>query len=107
MDPDQQIVEPVRKSVLDVQRENLKAANKVKHDTNTQNVAKQRKLQIIYVHRIIYVGQHSFKDCRIKEVMHKIIDDINLGYCDEKLTGLLLYYDTFFCHMVEVCKYAF
>lgn len=59
-----------------------------------------------YVHRIIYIGGHTMKKFEetptICDVMQQTIKAVNSDYCEEKLTGLLLYYPMYFCHMLEV-----
>ena len=84
--------EPQRKSILDNLLENFKLANRV-----------------TYVHRLIYIGEHYFNVSSVKninEVFESIIKRIN-DYChDEKLTGYLLHYDHYFCHVIEVFQFV-
>ncbi|XP_050305255.1 uncharacterized protein LOC126742573 [Anthonomus grandis grandis] len=77
--------EPERVSQYEILMENLKIANRV-----------------TFLHRIIYVGQHTFmnyQECR--NIFSEIISKCNETYCMEKLTGFLLYYREYFVHMVE------
>lgn len=83
----QQINEPVRKSLFDMIHDNFKLANR--H---------------IYVNRLFYIGKHTFADAmgeNVCDFFHQIVTDINSKYCDESLTGFLLYYPQFFCHVIE------
>jgi hypothetical protein len=59
--------------------------------------------QVTYLHRIIYVGEHSCgDDPRVKQRFERIITDVNRQDPDEVLTGLLLCYDGLFLHVLEV-----
>lgn len=77
--------EPIRKSLFDVIQENFKTFDRV-----------------IYVTRLLYIGDHSFKDDDINEFYSKIVKEVNSHYIDEKLTGLLVYYKQYFCIIIEV-----
>ncbi|XP_018329194.1 uncharacterized protein LOC108739680 [Agrilus planipennis] len=79
--------EPKRESVYEILQINLKRA-----DRRT------------FVHRTIVVGEHSFGvnwTWGVEEVFRSIITEINEAYTDENLTGLLICYPSFFCHLVE------
>lgn len=78
------IVEPVRKTMYDVVLENLQIA--------------ERKT---FLHRLIIVGQHSFKDDRISNLFSDSVSEVNATFNFEKVTGLLLHYNKHFIHMVE------
>ncbi|KAK4876793.1 hypothetical protein RN001_009299 [Aquatica leii] len=80
-------VEPVRRTLLNVLLDNLKEAN--------------RK---IYVHRLIYIGEHSFpttSTISISDVMKNTVDTVNSHYNDENLSGIFLHYPKYFCHLLE------
>jgi hypothetical protein len=58
---------------------------------------------VTYLHRIIYVGEHSFRDDpTVKQLFEEIIMDLNSQDPDEILTGFLLCYDGFLIHILEV-----
>ncbi|KAF2881014.1 hypothetical protein ILUMI_25162 [Ignelater luminosus] len=82
-----QQIEPVRRTFLNVLCDNLKLAEKV-----------------IFVHRLIYIAEHSFSDysgSSIGDCMEKIVQKVNDSYHDEPLTGLLVCYPKYFCHIIE------
>ncbi|PNF28235.1 hypothetical protein B7P43_G07538 [Cryptotermes secundus] len=57
---------------------------------------------VTYLHRITYVGEHSFRDDpTVKQLYEEIIRDMNSEDPDEILTGFLLCYDEFFVHILE------
>ncbi|KAK9883409.1 hypothetical protein WA026_001583 [Henosepilachna vigintioctopunctata] len=86
------ISEPVRESLLDVLSNNLDCARKN-----------------IYVHRIIYLGEHSFDSPvdGVSDVFKSIVNEINGCYNDEPLTGVFLHYKKFFVHMLEGSEDSF
>ncbi|XP_017780116.1 PREDICTED: uncharacterized protein LOC108565266 [Nicrophorus vespilloides] len=62
--------------------------------------------RVTFVHRIIYIGEHSFpqfddEDENISDLFRENIQTVNSQYCEEYLTGFLLYYTKYFCHVVE------
>ncbi|KAF5304043.1 hypothetical protein FQA39_LY01828 [Lamprigera yunnana] len=82
-------VEPTRRTFLNVLTDNLKQANRLN-----------------YLHRLIYIGQHDFPPKKgfgvgLGEVMKQTIEAVNNDYHDEPLTGLLLSYPKYFCHLIE------
>lgn len=59
--------------------------------------------QVTYMHRIIYVGKHSFgEDPTVKQFFEGVIRKVNAQDFDEVLTGFLLCYQHLFVHIVEV-----
>ncbi|KAJ8959727.1 hypothetical protein NQ317_005985 [Molorchus minor] len=82
------VPEPVRKSTYDIVKENFKVVNRVS-----------------YLHRIIYVSEHSFKrdnqDTTLEDFMAKTINEVNNQYSLELLSGFLLIYTKYFVHLVE------
>jgi hypothetical protein len=55
------------------------------------------------LHRIIYVGEQSFRDDpTVKQLFEEIITDVNSEDPDEILTGFLLCYDGIIVHILEV-----
>lgn len=62
--------------------------------------------QVTYLHRITYVGEHSFRDDpTVQQLYGEIIRDVNSEDPDEILTGFLLCYDGFFVHILEVSSW--
>jgi hypothetical protein len=58
---------------------------------------------VTYLHRIIYVGEHSFSENpTVKQFFEGIIMKVNSQDPDEILTGFMLYYYRLFVHIVEV-----
>ncbi|XP_063382071.1 uncharacterized protein LOC134668554 [Cydia fagiglandana] len=51
--------------------------------------------------RMIYIGEHKAPREAMIEQIGKTVDAVNGGYCDMKVTGLLLVYDSYFVHIVE------
>lgn len=78
------IPEPVRKTMYDVVLENLEIAD--------------RKT---YLHRLIIVGEHLFKDDQICTLFSESLSQANAQICYERVTGFLLHYNRHFIHMVE------
>ncbi|XP_047111960.1 testis-expressed protein 47-like [Schistocerca piceifrons] len=51
---------------------------------------------------MIYIGRHNFEDQQaITQFFEATIKTINGGYCDEPLTGLFLWYNDYFIHVLE------
>ncbi|XP_023713042.1 testis-expressed protein 47 [Cryptotermes secundus] len=73
--------------------------------TSLYDVVKERLRKgqrVTYLHRITYVGEHSFRDDpTVKQLYEEIIRDMNSEDPDEILTGFLLCYDEFFVHILE------
>ncbi|KXZ75523.1 uncharacterized protein LOC135267436 [Tribolium castaneum] len=80
----QVVLEPIRRSLYDVVQTNLKIAKRV-----------------TYIHRLLYIGEHSFTPREIVEAMEKNYKLTNTGYCTEPLSGILLYYANHFCYIAE------
>ncbi|KDR23565.1 testis-expressed protein 47-like isoform X2 [Zootermopsis nevadensis] len=58
--------------------------------------------RVTYLHRVIYVGEHSFSENpTMKQFFEGIIMEVNSQDPDEILTGFLLYYHKLFVHIVE------
>ncbi|KAF5269970.1 hypothetical protein FQR65_LT05769 [Abscondita terminalis] len=79
-------VEPTRQTFLNVILDNLKRANRIN-----------------YIHRLIYIGEHSFpsENNALCSAMKRSIDMVNGSYNDEPLTGIFLHYPKYFCHLLE------
>ncbi|XP_046995570.1 testis-expressed protein 47-like isoform X1 [Schistocerca americana] len=74
-----------RRSLYNVIKENLAAAGRR-----------------TFLHRMIYIGRHNFEDQQaITQFFEATIKTINGGYCDEPLTGLFLWYNDYFIHVLE------
>ncbi|PSN40595.1 hypothetical protein C0J52_10364, partial [Blattella germanica] len=55
-----------------------------------------------YIHRLIYIGQHSFgQNPTVQQFFEDIIKSVNIQDPDESLTGFLLHYEHLFIHIVE------
>lgn len=56
-----------------------------------------------FVHRLIYFGEHSFGESSIpiEKAMKKAVDETNNLCWDEPLSGLLIYYPSYFVHLVD------
>lgn len=69
-----------------------------------QNYINNHLLQATYLHRIIYIGEHTFQDQEhITSVFNDIIKNINDGYYNQEiLTGLLVHYSKYFSSLIEV-----
>lgn len=51
---------------------------------------------------MIYIGEHSApREYMISEI-HRTVDAVNAGYCDVHIRGLLVVYDSYFVHILEV-----
>lgn len=59
--------------------------------------------QKTYAIRMIYTGEHTLSKEEIIKHFHKTIIDVNSGYCDINVNGLMLVYDSYFVHIIEVC----
>ncbi|KAB0796859.1 hypothetical protein PPYR_10920 [Photinus pyralis] len=80
-------VEPARRTFLNVLVDNFKEAGRKN-----------------YVHRLIYIGDHTLsaeKGSSIGDIMQSTINMVNNEYNDEHLSGILLHYPKYFCHMLE------
>lgn len=75
---------PVRTSLLDVLQNNLKTANRN-----------------AFLHRYVYIGEYSYNDKNILDLMISIIDTVNDGYCEEPLTGVMLVLPRYFVHFLD------
>lgn len=78
------VFEPPRTSLFNVLQKNIKLGKR-----------------ILFLHRLIYVGEHNAEIDDIIEKMRENVTDSNSGFCTEPLTGILLCYKNHFCHMVE------
>lgn len=58
-----------------------------------------------YLHRFVYVFEYTKPnpDFAIYEIIGEIIKRGNENFCDEPLTGVLLYYQCYGVNMIEVC----
>ncbi|XP_044270608.1 probable ATP-dependent RNA helicase DDX5 [Tribolium madens] len=72
----------------------LKEANQLK-------LSFRKKFQVTYIHRLLYIGEHSFSSSGIVEAMEKNYKLTNTGYLTEPLSGILLYYANYFCYIAE------
>ncbi|XP_050487373.1 uncharacterized protein LOC126871990 [Bombus huntii] len=78
------VTEPVRKSLLDVIRKNLRAAGKVS-----------------YITRVVYVGAYIGTDTSIEKKMKSIIQDLQADYMNNSISGLFLIYPDYYVHALE------
>lgn len=56
---------------------------------------------------MIYCGEHAVSKEEIIKQIQKSVNYANTGYIDVPLGGLLLVYDSYFVHIIEVCTYYF
>ncbi|XP_073968078.1 uncharacterized protein [Bombus fervidus] len=84
------VTEPVRKSLLDVIRKNLRAAGKVS-----------------YITRVVYVGAYIGTDTSIEKKMESIIQDLQADNMNNSISGLFLIYPDYYVHALEVCEWNF
>ncbi|XP_046398351.1 uncharacterized protein LOC124165107 [Ischnura elegans] len=55
-----------------------------------------------FIYRVVYVGQHTYQNLnQLFEYFKNNIQKCNSAFCDEKLSGFLLIYDSLLIHMVE------
>ncbi|XP_072947240.1 testis-expressed protein 47-like [Epargyreus clarus] len=54
-----------------------------------------------YAIRMIYIGEHALSRQELLKQFQETIYDVNSGYCDIHVNGLLLVYDSYFVHIVE------
>lgn len=61
-----------------------------------------------HLHRIVYIFEYSkpHKDFEIQEVFNTMISEVNSGYYDEPITGMLIYYGRLGINMVEGSEYT-
>ncbi|XP_018329196.1 uncharacterized protein LOC108739681 [Agrilus planipennis] len=82
-----------RKSLYDYVLENLTSAGRT-----------------TFIQRIIIIGGHNFACTKdqwgIEESFRTLVEDVNDTNPLEKLTGLLIYYPQYFCHLLEGCEDA-
>lgn len=83
------VPEPVRVSALDIVINNLQALGRT-----------------TFLHRLMYVAEHTFEMAIIPEVFETINNKIHKTYIDEKITGFMLYYPKFIVMMVEGSMYS-
>lgn len=57
-----------------------------------------------YAIRMIYIGEHALNREELQKQFKETIHDVNSGYCDIHVNGLLLVYDSYFVHIVEASK---
>ncbi|XP_046968959.1 uncharacterized protein LOC124536457 [Vanessa cardui] len=51
--------------------------------------------------RMIYIGEHGLPKDQLIKNFEATINDVNAGYWDIKLCGLLMVYDSYFIHIIE------
>ncbi|XP_050351901.1 uncharacterized protein LOC126774418 [Nymphalis io] len=51
--------------------------------------------------RMIYIGEYLLPTDQLIKHFEATINDVNAGYCDIKLCGLLMVYDSYFIHIIE------
>lgn len=56
---------------------------------------------------MIYCGEHAVSKEEIIKQIQKSVNYSNMGYTDVPLGGLLLVYDSYFVHIIEVCTLNF
>ncbi|KOC64861.1 hypothetical protein WH47_00364 [Habropoda laboriosa] len=77
-------VEPVRKSLLDVVRKNLRAAGKT-----------------TYITRVVYIGEYTGEYSNLEEKMGSVIHQLQEDYNHVTISGLLLVYPEYYIHVLE------
>ncbi|KOX80794.1 hypothetical protein WN51_03856, partial [Melipona quadrifasciata] len=75
---------PVRKSLLDVIRKNIRAAGK---DS--------------YITRVVYIGEYTGANWNIEKKMESIIEDLQADYVNNSISGLFLVYPDYYIHVLE------
>lgn len=58
--------------------------------------------QKTYAIRMIYIGEHTLSKEEIIRAFEKSVHDVNSAYCEIHVYGLLLVYDSYFVHILEV-----
>ncbi|PBC31653.1 hypothetical protein APICC_02223 [Apis cerana cerana] len=81
------VVEPVRKSLLDVIRKNLRATGK-----------------ITYITRVTYIGEYIGENVNLEQQMESIINSLQEDYINIPITGLFLIYPKYFVHVIEAAE---
>lgn len=81
------VVEPVRKSLLDVIRKNLRATGK-----------------ITYITRVTYIGEYIGENVNLEQQMESIINNLQEDYINIPITGLFLIYPKYFVHVIEAAE---
>lgn len=56
---------------------------------------------------MIFCGEHAVSKEEIIKQIQKSVNYANTGYTDVQLGGLLLVYDSYFVHIIEVCIFSF
>lgn len=56
---------------------------------------------------MIYCGEHAVSKDEIIKQINKSVQYANSGYVDVPIGGLLLVYDSYFVHIIEVCSFNF
>lgn len=57
---------------------------------------------------MIYIGEHALSKDEMIKHFQATINDVNSTYCEINVNGLLLVYDSYFVHIVEVSlKYKY
>lgn len=60
--------------------------------------------QKAYALRMVYIGEHTLQKDDLICQFRKTVHDVNSGYCEINIQGLLLVYDSYFVHILEVRK---
>lgn len=57
-----------------------------------------------HLHRIVYIFEYSKpnEDFELQEVFNNMVSEVNSGYCEEPITGMLIYYKRLGINMIEV-----
>nr|XP_021208101.1 uncharacterized protein LOC101736378 isoform X2 [Bombyx mori] len=55
-----------------------------------------------YAIRMIYIGEHTLSKEEIIRAFEKSVHDVNSAYCEIHVYGLLLVYDSYFVHILEL-----
>lgn len=53
---------------------------------------------------MIYIGEHTLPRDELIAQVGDTIRDVNSGYCDINVNGVLLVYDSYFLHILEVSQ---
>ncbi|XP_043255333.1 testis-expressed protein 47-like [Colletes gigas] len=81
------VFEPVRKSMLDVVRKNLRVAGRV-----------------TYITRIVYIGEYVGSHSDLEKVMEYVINDLKADCVNVLISGLLLVYPQCYIHVLEASE---
>ncbi|XP_034176942.1 testis-expressed protein 47 isoform X1 [Osmia lignaria lignaria] len=81
------VTEPVRKSLLDVVKKNLRTAGK-----------------ITYLTRMVNIGMYGGTDANLEKKIESIIHDLQAEYTNVPITGLLLVYPQYYVHVLEASE---